>query len=166
MIIEKVSQWREEALMGDENKTRVELINESEELRHQDRQLKSAEVERQNTEVPQTPEERTEKVDGSIEPDSSLLVDGKYSITDLVDIEDLRRICDQFSQATGFTTGLVSYPAQEVLIATGWRDVCTKFHRTHPESAKHCKNSNIHLTQQLKELKEWGCPDVSTTYYI
>ncbi len=84
----------------------------------------------------------------------SILGDGKYSIRDLVDIERLRGIFEEFSQTTGFTTGLVSYPEQEVLIATGWRDICAKFHRTCPESAIHCKNSNVYLTRPLKDMKQ------------
>jgi hypothetical protein len=38
------------------------------------------------------------------------LVDGKYSFVDLVDIDRLKAMFERFSQATGFTTGLVSYP--------------------------------------------------------
>jgi two-component system, cell cycle sensor histidine kinase and response regulator CckA len=86
-------------------------------------------------------------------PFHEYLVDGKYSLKDLVDIELLRRIFDEFSKATGFTTGLISNPDQEILIATGWRDICTKFHRVCPASAQHCKESNIDLTSQLKQLK-------------
>jgi len=82
------------------------------------------------------------------------LVDGKYSITDLVDMEFLQAILTKFSAATGFTTGFISYPDQKLLIGTGWRDICTKFHRVVPESEKHCQESNRFLTSQLKELKE------------
>jgi len=81
------------------------------------------------------------------------LVDGKYALRDLVDIGLLRDTFENFSKATGLTTGLVSYPDQEVLIATGWRDVCTKFHRTCPDSARHCTVSNKALTARLKKLK-------------
>ena len=79
---------------------------------------------------------------------------GSYGIRDLVDIECLRRILEQFSAATGFTTGLVAEPDQKLLIATGWRKICMEFHRACPESEKCCKESNKILTRQLKELKE------------
>jgi len=82
------------------------------------------------------------------------LVDGKYSIKDLVDIESLRKTLEKFSLATGFTTEFVEYPSQEILIGTGLRDICTKYHRTCPKSEKHCKESNIYLSEQLKQLKE------------
>ncbi len=96
-----------------------------------------------------------EQIDFSnIELENPHLVDGMYSIKDLIDIESLHKTLEKFSIATGFTTGFLEYPSQEILIATGWRDICTKFHRAFPESAKHCKDSNIYLTKQLKELQE------------
>jgi len=90
----------------------------------------------------------------NIDLENPHLVDGKYSIRDLIDIESLRKTLEKFSLATGFTTGFLEYPSQDILVATGWRDICTKFHRAVPESAKHCKESNIYLTTQLKKLKE------------
>lgn len=97
--------------------------------------------------------ETKEHLTGTDNPD---LVDGKYSIKDLVDVESLSSILEKFSRSTGFTAGVVSYPDQEVLIGTGWRDICTKFHRSCPESAEFCWQSNIYLTKQLKELKEFN----------
>lgn len=81
-------------------------------------------------------------------------MDKNYSIQDLVDIDRLRALFENFSNATGFTTGFVSFPEQELLIATGWQDVCTKFHRVCPASAECCKESNIYLTTCLKNLNE------------
>lgn len=87
-----------------------------------------------------------------MDEDKLNLINGKYSIRDLVDLEELRKIFEKFSRATGFTIGFVEYPSQEILIATGWLDICTKFHRACPESIKNCLKSNIKLTGQLKEL--------------
>ncbi len=81
------------------------------------------------------------------------LVDGKYSIADLVDLGVLRATLEMFSRATGFTTGLISHPQREVLFGTGWRDICTKFHRAVPEASEVCTESNIQLTAALRELR-------------
>ncbi|MCK5682847.1 PAS domain S-box protein [bacterium] len=81
------------------------------------------------------------------------LVDGKYSFRDLVDLEQLQNLFESFSQASGYTTGLVSFPDQELLFGTGWRDICTKFHRVFPNSEIYCKKSNMMLTSCLKEHK-------------
>ena len=82
------------------------------------------------------------------------LIENKYSFKELVNLEQLERVFTLFSEATGLTTGLVTYPEQELLIGTGWRKICTAFHRVHPISEKYCKVSNLVLTQGLKELRE------------
>ncbi len=82
---------------------------------------------------------------------SEHLVDGKYSIKDLVDIDKLRRIFEKFTQATGLTIGFLDHPGLNILIASGWRDICTKFHRGCPASAEHCVKSNQRLIGKLKE---------------
>lgn len=79
------------------------------------------------------------------------LLDGKYSIQHLVNIDRLREIFEKFSSVTGFPVGLIAYPSQEVLIATGWRAICAEFHRVVPASLKRCKLSNVALTEKLRE---------------
>ncbi|MFA6292681.1 MAG: PocR ligand-binding domain-containing protein [Victivallales bacterium] len=80
------------------------------------------------------------------------LVDGKYSIGDLVDLERLRHIFEEFSQATGgFTVGFLDHPGMNILIAVNWRDICTKFHRGCPMGSENCTKSNKHLLDQLTE---------------
>ena len=124
-----------------------------EELERRIKELEKGELDRMRLEKALKP--NAEQIDLSdIELENPHLVDGKYSIKDLIDIESLHKTLEKFSAATGFTTGFLECPSQEVLIATGWRDICTKFHRAFPESATHCKNSNIYLTKQLKELQE------------
>ena len=81
------------------------------------------------------------------------LVDGKYSFEELVNIEQLQKMFDCFSKSTGYTVGLVSYPEQKLLIASGWRDICLKFHRSNLESEIFCKQSNWELTSRLKTSK-------------
>jgi PAS domain S-box-containing protein len=83
--------------------------------------------------------------------DGDYLVDGKYGIRDLVDLEELRRILENFTQATGFTIGFLDHPGLNILIATGWRDICTKFHRGCEASTAICTESNRHLLDALDE---------------
>ncbi|GBE35132.1 putative histidine kinase sensor domain protein [bacterium BMS3Bbin06] len=74
----------------------------------------------------------------------------EYSLAEVVDIGELRLLFEAFSKFSGFTTGLVEQGTNEVIIATGWRDICVKFHRVNPKSAAHCKTSNKQLTTNLK----------------
>ncbi len=77
------------------------------------------------------------------------LVDGQYTVRDLVDLKKLRAIFQHFTDTMGFTIGFLSVPDMEILIATGWRDICTKFHRRCPRAAENCRKSNVHLTRQM-----------------
>ena len=79
------------------------------------------------------------------------LVDGKYGIRDLVNLDELRRIFERFTEATGFTIGFLDHPDLNILIATGWKDICTKFHRGCPASQAACLESNHHLLNNLNE---------------
>jgi PAS domain S-box-containing protein len=77
------------------------------------------------------------------------LVDGRYTIRDLVDLKKLRGIFQHFTNTMGFTIGFLSVPDMEILIATGWRDICTKFHRKCPRAAENCRRSNVCLTRKM-----------------
>jgi len=79
------------------------------------------------------------------------LVDGKYGIGDIVDLKQLQLIFEHFTAATGFTIGFLDHPALNILIATGWRDICTKFHRSCPEAEAVCLRSNRRLLDHLDE---------------
>jgi PAS domain S-box-containing protein len=82
------------------------------------------------------------------------LVAGKFNFRDLVDVDQMREMCERFSEATGFTTGLVTHPEQELLFGTGWREICTDFHRACSPSELHCRESNLELTASLTESPE------------
>ena len=81
----------------------------------------------------------------------SHLVDGRYGILDLVDIEQLRNLFEKFSDATGFTIALLDHPEMNILVQSGWKDICTNFHRVHPFSRFNCQLSNHRLLDNLNE---------------
>ena len=48
-----------------------------------------------------------------------------------------------------------------ILTATAWQDVCTRFHRVHPESESECRESDRHLERHLDEADPaiiYRCP--------
>jgi PAS domain S-box-containing protein len=77
---------------------------------------------------------------------------------EIVDLPRLQRIFERFSRATGFTTALFSYPDQQIIFTTDWRDICTKFHRANPDAATHCLSSNRRLTGALQQQALNICP--------
>jgi len=73
------------------------------------------------------------------------------TIEDLIDIKKLEDIFAKFSKLTGYTTGFVKQDTREVLISTGWTDICKTYHRGSESSAYICQESNAKLTQDLKK---------------
>lgn len=75
--------------------------------------------------------------------------------TELVDIEELRGLCEEFSDITGAVTAILDLEGN-ILIATGWQDICTKFHRVNPGTSARCLESDTVLADQLKSGENYN----------
>lgn len=73
-----------------------------------------------------------------------------YEFTDIFDIPALTKICEGFTDYTGMATALLDLEGT-VHIATGWQDICTKFHRVNPETACRCTESDTALAGMIHE---------------
>ncbi len=83
---------------------------------------------------------------------------GDLELSDIVDTEILQSLLEDFHQLTGIL-GAILDVSGKVLIAVGWQDICTKFHRCNPESLKNCLESDTILTQGVpaKSFKLYRC---------
>ena len=95
------------------------------------------------------------KLKAITEPEGDI---GTLELSDIIDIEILQSIMDDFYQITGML-GAVLDLSGKVLVAVGWQDICTKFHRCNPETLKNCIESDTILTQGVKEgtFKSYRC---------
>lgn len=69
--------------------------------------------------------------------------------TELVNIDELRGLCENFTAITGMVTAILDLDGN-ILLATGWQDICTCFHRRHPITAERCRESDTVLAGQVK----------------
>jgi len=67
-----------------------------------------------------------------------------YSISELLDTNQLQDLMNDFYSLVGLGMSVTDHE-NEVVVATGWQDVCTKFHRVHPETCKKCKESDSYI---------------------
>ena len=74
----------------------------------------------------------------------------KKHISKIIDIKRLYSLLEKFTIATGTGTAVLDMEGK-VLVATGWQDVCTKFHRVQPESCKNCLESDTVIANNLKQ---------------
>ena len=69
---------------------------------------------------------------------------------DLVDFQAFQQLMNSFYQATGIATAITDLNGN-VRVATGWQDICIRFHRLHPETLVNCKESDTCLSATVKE---------------
>ncbi|SEH34972.1 sensor histidine kinase [Magnetospirillum fulvum] len=70
------------------------------------------------------------------------------NLRDLLPLDDLRRLCEDFTALTGAVTAVLDLEGN-ILIATGWQDICTRFHRVNSETAIRCRESDTILAARL-----------------
>ena len=74
---------------------------------------------------------------------------------ELVEIEELRNLCQSFTALTGAVTAILDLDGN-ILSATGWQDICTHFHRVHPTSAQRCLESDTALVGMLNSGQSYN----------
>ncbi len=90
-----------------------------------------------------TSEERVRrKLRAIMEPEGDI---GTLALADIIDQQALRSLMERFYEATGVGSAMVDLSG-EVLVAIGWQDVCTKYHRVHPATLANCLESDLELS--------------------
>ncbi len=72
-----------------------------------------------------------------------------YPFSELIDFEQVKGLTDAFYEATGFASAIIDLDGQ-LLIGSGMREICMRFHRLHPETEKLCKQSDRFILNQLQ----------------
>lgn len=67
----------------------------------------------------------------------------------LLNREQIQSMMLDFQRLTGIVFAILD-PEGTVLVASGWRDVCTRFHRAQADSARHCTQSDLHLAAAMR----------------
>ncbi|HWQ67209.1 MAG TPA: PAS domain S-box protein [Methanospirillum sp.] len=69
-----------------------------------------------------------------------------FTLTDIIDLPEVQHLISDFYSITGIAVGIFDLKGN-TLISEGWQDVCTQFHRLHPEASQNCLESNTYLAQ-------------------
>ncbi len=108
------------------------------------------------------------KLESLLTPDGDIETLG---LGDIFDPQKLQSLLDDFTRLTGMATAILDTKGN-VLVATGWQQICTRFHRVNAETAKFCAESDLHLAKTIKqgEYIAYKCRnnlwDVVTPLYI
>lgn len=68
----------------------------------------------------------------------------KTDILKLIDFEKVNTLLEGFNQSTGYVTAISDH-AGNILSKSGWRRICSEFHRVNPETAHQCRISDTVL---------------------
>jgi PAS domain S-box-containing protein len=79
-------------------------------------------------------------------------------LSDIIDTVSLQSMLENFYQLSGIPTAIVDLFGN-ILVKVGWQDICTKFHRNHPDTLKNCIESDLQLSKGVKigEYKSYNC---------
>jgi PAS domain S-box-containing protein len=74
----------------------------------------------------------------------------KSKILKLIDFEKVGILLEGFNRTTGFVTAIIDLEGN-VLSNSGWRRICTEFHRINPETAQKCRISDTELANKMAD---------------
>jgi hypothetical protein len=81
------------------------------------------------------------------------LQNGDHSLAQLIDVARLQRVCERVSAATGIVLAILD-PDGGILVASGWQDICTRFHRVNERSAAGCLESDRRINTRIRESSQ------------
>ena len=70
-------------------------------------------------------------------------------LASLLDLQALQLLLEEFHRLNSVPLAILDLQGR-VLVAVGWQEVCTRFHRVHPETAQNCIESDLFLSGRVK----------------
>lgn len=79
-------------------------------------------------------------------------------LADIIDVQMIQSLMECFYELVHIPTAIVDSKGK-LLVAVGWQDICTKFHRVNSETCKNCLESDTQLTAGVPtgEFKLYKC---------
>ena len=95
------------------------------------------------------------KLESILSPEGDI---GDLELSDILDVKAIQALMDDFYQLSGVPMSIFDLKGN-LLVGVGWQEVCTRYHRLHPETAKNCLESDTHLSVGVPpgEYKLYKC---------
>ncbi|HWQ48614.1 MAG TPA: PAS domain S-box protein [Methanosarcina sp.] len=97
------------------------------------------------------------KLEGELH-ESEVLEIPNLELPKIIDAHTIQSLMDDFYRLAHIPMGLIDLKGN-ILASVAWQDICTKFHRIHPETCKNCIESDIKLSVGVPpgEFKLYRC---------
>ena len=95
------------------------------------------------------------KLESILAPEGDLR---RLELADLLDIPAVQSLADDIYKLVRIPMFILDLKGR-VLVSVGWQEICTKFHRAHPEACKNCQESDRELSTGVApgEFKLYKC---------
>jgi signal transduction histidine kinase/PAS domain-containing protein len=135
----------------------ISLTEYTNELTEINDQLVQEVTERKKAEeaLQQTEEQLRLKLDSVLSPVADI---DEQDLSNIIDVPALQSMMSDLCSVTNIGFSIIDLKGN-VLVGTGWQDICAKFHRANPETLKNCIESDTTLTQGVKqgEFRTFKC---------
>ncbi|MDD4302924.1 MAG: PocR ligand-binding domain-containing protein, partial [Sphaerochaeta sp.] len=78
----------------------------------------------------------------------------KRNSLEYLDMERVNSLLEGFNKSTGFVTAILDLNGK-ILSKSGWRKICTDFHRINPLTGERCTQSDTILAQNCKDHEQY-----------
>jgi PAS domain S-box-containing protein len=95
------------------------------------------------------------KLDSVLSPAGDI---GDLELADIIDAPAIQALVDNLYSFVHLPLWILDLKGN-VLVGAGWQDICTRFHRVHPETCVHCRESDLELTRGVSagEFQLYRC---------
>jgi PAS domain S-box-containing protein len=99
-------------------------------------------VEERTVQLQESEQRVRRKLDSIMSPGCDI---AHFELQDVLDVETAKPLMEDLWKCTGIPISILDLHGQ-VLVGFGWQDICTRFHRAHPEACQNCIQSDRELT--------------------
>jgi PAS domain S-box-containing protein len=87
------------------------------------------------------------KLDSLLSPEIEI---DEQELANIIDKPSIKATMEYLNSVTKLTFGLIDLKGN-IIVATGWQDICLNYHRKNPVTCKNCIESDTELTKGLKK---------------
>jgi PAS domain S-box-containing protein len=108
------------------------------------------------------------KLESILSPEGDI---GRLQLADIIDAGAVQEMMEDFHRLVNIPMAVLD-TGGKVLVGIGWQEICTRYHRVHPETCKHCVESDTQLSAGVPagEFRRYRCKngmwDVATPIMV
>ncbi len=87
------------------------------------------------------------KLESILSPEGDI---GNLELGDIIDAQALQALLNDFYELARLPMAIIDLKGK-VLVGVGWQEICTRFHRVHPQTCANCIESDTVLTRGVPE---------------